>query len=191
MTALARRQLPLVLVLLLIALAAGGAAYAAVAGVRGANDPGATERRTGQALPTPSYPAPPAAPGQQVARRLSAVPPPNSVRVVPGAFTDRVRFDRLRLVQARGASAVTGTMTVTSDVSEIIVAEVVVGFYDGRGSLLGTQTVAIEEFEHDHGGGHAVEPPVTKIEGEPQRLSVRGPRGAVSATVSLPTLVNE
>lgn len=182
------RQLPVALLVAVVALVAGGGSYAAVALSRGLPEAGAPAAVV-QPLPSPSYPAPPPDAREQLAPRLEVVPPAGSVRVLPGPFVDRVRFDGLRLRQAAGGTSVTGDLVVTTDVSELIVADVVVGFYDARGALLGSGTATLRD-EHD-AAAESEEPPAPRSEGEPHPFAVTGPRGAASASVSLPTLVNE
>ncbi|MFT3968747.1 MAG: hypothetical protein QM695_00325 [Micropruina sp.] len=78
-------------------------------------------------------------PGLQTAR-----PPQGQAVLVDGPFNDRFHIDGLAFDGAR----VTGTVVVTSDVSEIIDLQVQVGFHDASGALLGTAS-----FDH-HGQGH-------------------------------------
>ena len=68
-------------------------------------------------------------------------------------------MDGLRL----DAAGVHGSATITSDVSDILELEVVAGFYDDQGRLLGTG-----RFVHhlDEGTGHA-----TRSPGHPARTS--------------------
>ena len=94
-----------------------------------------------------------------------------------GPFDDRYVLAGLRL----RSGVLTGTLTVTSDVSEIIDLQVVVGFYDRTGALLDTAT-----YER-HGEG--------AVPDEVVHLRVTAPPAvrdrAVAAAVGVPVLVNE
>ena len=170
--------------LALVVLAGGGGAYAAVALARGDEASPAL-----QSLPSASYPAPPPPVEQQLPTALPTAPRRGTVEVRPGPFDDRFRLEDVRLANRRAVSEVTGRLTVTSDVSELIKAEVVVGFYDTQGRLLGTGTDVLEEYGHAHAAEEPVE--IERTEGEPQEFSVQGPAEAASATLTVPTLVNE
>lgn len=93
-----------------------------------------------------------------------------------GPFDERFVLSGLRLA----GGVVTGTLTVTSDVSELIDLQVVAGFYDAQGRLLGT---AVQE---RHGEGSRPDEVV------PLRIAApASARTAVSAAVGVPVLVNE
>ena len=140
-------------------------------------------------LPTPTYPAEPPAATARVAPRLAAAPEPGSVAVLPGPFTDRLRLDGLRLRTDSDRSVVSGELVVTSDVSELLAGEVVIGFYDAAGKLLGADKADLGGLEHEHEEPSG--PPTTRTEGEPHPFTVRGPAGASAATLAVPNLVNE
>lgn len=107
----------------------------------------------------------------------SAHPSPGTVVQAAAPFDDRFTLMAMRL--DRGA--VTGTLTVTSDVSELIDLQVLVGFYDARGSLLGTAAY------DKHGEGARPDEVVHfRVSAPP---AVRG--AAVAAAVGVPVLVNE
>jgi hypothetical protein len=112
----------------------------------------------------------------------AAAPAAGRVGRVAGPFDDRFRLDGLSLRDGR----VTGALTVTSDVSDLIELQVQVSYYDAQGALLGVRrwTHHVEE-EHAHTG-----PP-----SERERFSTVAPaawRGQVaSAAVGVPVLVNE
>lgn len=131
------------------------------------------------AAPT-SSPSP--MPGLQTAR-----PTQGQVVLVEGPFNDRFHIDGLAFDGAR----VTGTVVVTSDVSEIIDLQVQVGFHDAQGELLGTAG-----FDH-HGHGHDESEHATHSpEDHPSvAFGIAVPADlagkAVSASVGVPVLVNE
>ena len=112
------------------------------------------------------------------AATLQVVPPAGTVGVVSGPFTDRVRFAGLTLLEGR----VSGTLDITSDVSELLALELAVALYDPAGRLIGTerQIVDPEEAEAYH--------PPQGIRGLP--VDVAAP-GAASVHLSIPVLVNE
>jgi hypothetical protein len=111
-----------------------------------------------------------------------ARPAAGAVVQAEGPFDDRLTLARLRLEGSR----VTGSLTVTSDVSEILELQVLVGFYDRAGRVLGTNSYDRLEGHQD---GHAGAPP------EEVRFSVAVPRDlrdrVSSAAVGVPVLVNE
>jgi hypothetical protein len=83
--------------------------------------------------------------------------------------------------------AATGTVRVTSDVSDLLELQVLAGFYDDRGNLLGTA-----RFVH-HLGTEGHEHAGPSEEGEAFTIPVPAGLGpqAVSAAVGVPVLVNE
>lgn len=113
----------------------------------------------------------------------SADPAPGTVAQAAGPFDDR--FDWSHLALAR--SKVTGTLTVTSDVSDLLELQVVAGFYDRAGRLVSTRRFVHHETVHDEAGAHL---PV-----ETERVALSVPRNlratVVSAAVGVPILVNE
>jgi hypothetical protein len=113
----------------------------------------------------------------------SARPAPGTVGRVPGPFDDRFDLSRLAL----GPTAVTGLLTVTSDVSDLLELQVLAGFYDGSGALVGTA-----RFTHHLGGqGHSEAGPPDQQES----FSIAIPQGlrssVAAAAVGVPVLVNE
>ena len=110
-------------------------------------------------------------------------PSPGQVLQVQGAFDERLEFEGLVF----DGQAATGSVKVTSDVSDLLELQVLAGFYDDRGNLLGTA-----RFVHHLGAeGHGHSGP--SDEGEEFSIPVPAelkPR-AVSAAVSVPVLVNE
>ena len=136
---------------------------------------------TRSAAPVPTLsPQPGAAP---VPTRLPVVPAAGTVVVRPGPFDDRfvLRGTVLR------SGVVTSALDVTSDVSEVIVAEVTADFYDATGSLLGSARTTLEEGHAEDGGEHhgdeALEVVLTAA---PSYAS-----SVHSAVLAVPVLVNE
>ena len=107
--------------------------------------------------------------------------------VVPaaGPFDDRFVLQDLRFDGAR----VSGIVDVTSDVSEVLELQVLAGFYDTNGAMLGT-----DRFVHhltDDGGTD----PTTGTPQEHTVFSIAVPAElagrAVSVSLGVPVLVNE
>ena len=103
-----------------------------------------------------------------------AAPAAGTVGRVDGPFDARIDL----ATDAFDGRAVSGTVTVTSDVSDILELEVLAGFYDASGRLLGSATWVAEASDH-HGtesGGTAADqagaPPVETV-----RFSVEVPSG--------------
>jgi hypothetical protein len=102
---------------------------------------------------------------------------------VKGPFDDRFVLEQLVFTPA-GAS---GTIRITSDVSDLLELQILAGFYDEQGKLLGTGRYVhhAEEDGHSHSG-----PP-----SETEKFSIPVPENlrdkAVSAAVGVPVLVNE
>jgi hypothetical protein len=114
--------------------------------------------------------------------RLSPVPPPGTVTVVPGPFDDRFRLSGTSLT----GRDVRLHLAVTSDVSELIDLEVTAAFYGADGRLLGTGRTTYAE-----GDGSAGKP-AAENGGTALVVHLPGTVGApVSARVSVPVLVNE
>jgi hypothetical protein len=110
-------------------------------------------------------------------------PSPGQILEIQGAFDDRLEFEGL----AFDGEAATGSVKVTSDVSDLLELQVLAGFYDDSGNLLGTA-----RFVHHLGAeGHGHSGP--SDDGEEFSIPVPAelkPR-AVSAAVGVPVLVNE
>lgn len=113
----------------------------------------------------------------------SAAPAPGTVARAAGPFDDRFRWSGLALDRQR----VSGTITVTSDVSDLLELAVVAGFYDRSGRLVATRRWVHHATVHDEAGAHL---PV-----EQERFTVAVPRDlqdtVVAAAVGVPVLVNE
>ena len=110
-------------------------------------------------------------------------PTPGTVAQAAGPFDDRFGWTRLTLDRTQ----VTGTLTVTSDVSDLLELQVVAGFYDRAGRLVSTRRFVHHETVHDEAGAHL---PV-----ETERVAISIPKNlrgtVVSAAVGVPILVNE
>ena len=113
----------------------------------------------------------------------SADPAPGTVAQAAGPFDDRFDWSALALDRTK----VTGRLTVTSDVSDLLELQVVAGFYDRDGRLVSTRRFVHHETVHDEAGAHL---PV-----ETERVAISIPRDlrgtVVSAAVGVPILVNE
>ncbi|SBT37082.1 hypothetical protein [Micromonospora narathiwatensis] len=109
-------------------------------------------------------------------------PTPGTVATVPGPFDDRFDFADLAL----NHTTVSGSITVTSDVSAILELQVVAGLYDSSGRLLHTGRFVHHYTEdgHDHGAPEEREPFSISI---PSEFLGR----VASAAVGVPVLVNE
>lgn len=102
----------------------------------------------------------------------------------PGPFDDRFTVTGL----AFDGHQVSGTVRITSDVSEILEFEALAGFYDAGGRLLGTGRFTHHQTEADTAHQHTG-PPTEEVKftiAVPEKV-----RGAVAAAVGVPVLVNE
>ena len=101
---------------------------------------------------------------------------------VPGPLDDRFVLEGLTF----DGTAVSGTLQITGNTSDLLDLQVLAGFYDDKGSLLGTA-----RFVHHRG---SEEPPPDAPEGQ-QEFAISVPAqyqgAAVSAAVGVPVLVNE
>jgi len=164
-----------VLAVALLALAAG---WLALRPEGGSADPLSAARTTFPGLQPPT--------GDPSLPSLTALKPlPGTVVQAAGPFDDRFHFDQLTF----DGRTVKGRAEVTSDVSDILELEVLAGFYDRGGALIGT---ARDTYHHDESV------PDADHEGVPSQahhFSIRVPkefRGrAVAAAVGVPVLVNE
>lgn len=113
----------------------------------------------------------------------TADPARDTVAQVAGPFDDRFTWSGLSF-DGRG---VTGTLTVTSDVSDLLELAVVAGFYDRAGTLVATRRFVHHATIRDEAGAH--------LPDERQRVVIRVPSAlrstVVAAAVGVPTLVNE
>ena len=131
-----------------------------------------------------SFPGLAPAAGEPDLPGLHTLNPPSGHAVqVPGPFDDRLVLEHLTFT----GSATTGAVRVTSDVSDVLELQVLAGFYDHDGALLGTARFVhhLGSESHNHAG-----PPE-----EREKFSIAVPAKyhgkAVSATVGVPVLVNE
>lgn len=114
---------------------------------------------------------------------LNAHPKQGQAIQVKGPFDDRFVLDRLTFT----AGAASGTIRITSDVSDLLELQILAGFYDNQGKLLGTGRYEhhLEEDGHTHAG-----PPT-----ETETFTIPVPKNlhgtAVSTAVGVPVLVNE
>ncbi|WP_148612781.1 hypothetical protein [Nocardioides rubriscoriae] len=126
----------------------------------------------------------PARPGDLPLGLDTASPAPGTVAVVPGPFDDRFVLRGVRLADG----VVSGRLTVTSDVSDLLELEVVAGFYDADGRLLTTAKAVhhLDEAVASHEEGPPDETAPFRI-AVPRRLLDR----VASAAITVPVLVNE
>jgi len=113
-------------------------------------------------------------------------PAPDSVVQAPGPFDDRFQLEGLAL----DADGVHGAVLVVSDVSDLLELEVLAGFYDADGRLLGTGRFVhhLDESTADH--AHETATPNEREEFViPVPADLQG--AVVSAAVGVPVLVNE
>jgi hypothetical protein len=110
-------------------------------------------------------------------------PAPGAIARLPGPFDERFTWSRLRLSD----TGISGTVTITSDVSDVLELQVLAGFYDRNGRLLGSRRFVHHAVIHDEGSG--------TVPNETQDFAVALPPEwadrAVSAAVGVPVLVNE
>jgi hypothetical protein len=113
----------------------------------------------------------------------NARPAPGEVAIVRGPFDDRFRLRDLAMARR----AVTGSLAVTSDVSDLLELQVLAGFYDADGRLLGTArfTHHLVDDGHDHAG------PPQELERFRIPVPRRLRRDTVAAAIGVPVLVNE
>ncbi|MFF2659977.1 hypothetical protein ACFVUH_21760 [Kitasatospora sp. NPDC058032] len=131
------------------------------------------------ALPAPKQAAAPAA-------VLATPAASGEVQVQEGPFTDRVKLTGLTLSKG---STVGGHLTVTSDISDVLVLEIGAAFYDDGGRLVGTGAFHYQE-EEPATGGH--DGPRAAGEGIDFTAVAEKLTGTpVSAVLSIPVLVNE
>lgn len=110
-------------------------------------------------------------------------PSPGQVLQVHSPFDDRLVLESL----AFDGKSATGAVRVTSDVSDVLDLQVLAGFYDENGTLIGTARFVhhLGSEGHDHSG-----PPEEREEFSipvPAELQAK----TASAAVGVPVLVNE
>ncbi|RYV51199.1 hypothetical protein [Pengzhenrongella frigida] len=159
-----------------LALVVAGLSACAGTGTAVLDHPGRTDAAAQAASVAGLEPQPEGAPAGSVEVGV----PAGTVSVDDGPFTDRLRITELRLSD----SAVTGSLAVTSDVSEVLNLEVRVDFYGAAGDLLGSdrQVFTARDTEPFHSTAGVVGLPITVPAPVP---------GSHSAVVSIPVLVNE
>ena len=113
----------------------------------------------------------------------TARPTQGSVAQVPGPFDERYIWTGLHFADGR----LSGDLTITSDVSDVLELEVLVGFYDTKARLLGmSRFVRHHTMHEDTPGG---------VPDESQHIAVKVPTrlraATVAAAVGVPVLVNE
>ncbi|MEU2234427.1 hypothetical protein [Streptomyces vietnamensis] len=133
-----------------------------------------------------TFPAPRTAPAP--APTLSPAPAEGEVRIEEGPFTDRVRLTRLTLTPK---PSVTGRLSITSDISDVLALELRAAYYDAHGRLLGTGTFQYQE-EGETGHGEAHTGPRAANGGIDFTVPAKDLKGTpATAVVSVPVLVNE
>lgn len=125
----------------------------------------------------------PAAGEPELASVTAAHPRSGQILQASGPFDDRFVLEDTTF----SGSAVSGAVRITSDVSDVLEVQVLAGFYDLDGRLLGTN-----HFVHHFGAGdhtHAGAPQLR------EEFSVQVPAAmadrAVSVAIGVPVLVNE
>ena len=111
-------------------------------------------------------------------------PEPRQAVRAAGPFDNRFEIDRL----AFDGHNVTGSVRITSDVSDLLELVVVAGFYDAGGQLVGEA-----RFEHhaDGDSGHQHPGPPSETEEFSIAVPAQAAGKAVSTAVGVPVLVNE
>ena len=106
-----------------------------------------------------------------------------SVVEAPGPFDERFEFESL----AFDGATVTGAVLITSDVSDLLELEVVAGFYDAAGALIGT-----DRFVHHLGDeGHSTGGSPVEVEDFAVAVPAELAGSVASVAVGVPVLVNE
>ena len=159
-----------------VALAVGAGATAALSS---SDDDGVTRPGPAARTALPGLVVPTGEPTLPSLTSLS--PKPGRVLQAAGPFDDRFVLER---PQFDGAQ-VTAVVRITSDVSDLLDLQVLAGFYDRSGTLLGTARTEQHSDGEEHAGppeqSHPVRVPV------PPELAGR----AASAAVGVTVLVNE
>ena len=113
----------------------------------------------------------------------TARPAEGTVARVSGPFDERYTWSGLHFADGR----LSGDLTVTSDVSDLLELEVLVGFYDTDGQLLDIRRVVRHHTLHQDTGGHVPEESMRVVVDVPHNLRT----DSVAAAVGVPVLVNE
>jgi hypothetical protein len=166
------------LVALMTAFALAGPA--GTAGTAGPRPVAAARPESAARTSFPGLAAPTGEP--ELASIRAARPRIGQILQAQGPFDDRFVLEDLTF----DGSAVSGAVRVTSDVSDLLELQVLAGFHDRNGNLLGTS-----RFVHhlDEGHAHAATPAqrTSFTIAVPAALA----RAAVSVTIGVPVLVNE
>ena len=159
---------------------------AALAACSGDPAPASPARPDAAPAGAPAAPTAPVSVAEPAAARLRVVPAMGTVTLQPGPFDDRFTLAGTRLAGA----AVSTSLTVQSDVSDLIVLETQSDFYDAAGVLLGSVRATHED---EHGGGGLSGELHTAAEAVPMRMPADPAYAARvhSAVLSVPVLVNE
>lgn len=168
----------------------GAAAVLAAAGIGAATlahsgdpSPAALSPQPSVTLQT-SFPGlAPAAGEPELPGLREAHPATGQVTQVSGPFDDRFTLENTAIA----AGTVTGKIRITSDVSDLLELQIIAGFYDSQGNLLGTG-----RFEHhlgEQGHDHSGPPAETEEFSIPMPDDLKGT--PVSAALGVPVLVNE
>jgi hypothetical protein len=165
------------------------AAALALAGCGGAGNGGGSAAPQPTSAPSPvmvtSFPDLPAPTGEPDLPGIATAAPASAGTVghIPGPFDDRFQLGELTFDGRR----VAGSLDVTSDVSDLLELQVLAGFYDASGELIGRGRFTHHLDEETH---HEDGPP-----SEHEAFTIAVPRRlrglAVSAAVGVPVLVNE
>lgn len=175
------RRIGIAAAIAVVAALVGGAATWAFTGDESAT-PGVQPPNPASALKT-EFPGLEHATGEpQLPGIRTADPEPGAVATVAGPFDDRFTLSELDL----GADAVTGRLHITSDVSDLLELQVLAGFYDARGRLLGTGRFVHHDLEERQHSG-----PPSELERFSVTIPPRLRDRVASAAVGVPVLVNE
>lgn len=172
--------------LLIAALVAACLAVVAVLSLGGQSPstPASGDKAPMAAAAKTSFPGLASAKGEPDLAGLQATrPSPGQVLQVQGPFDDRLVFEGPTF----DGQTVTGAVRITSDVSDLLELQVLAGFYDDHGALLGTARFEhhLASESHNHSG-----PPEEREEFNiPVPADIKAK--AVSAAVGVPVLVNE
>ncbi|MHA7209419.1 hypothetical protein [Arthrobacter sp. MDT1-65] len=167
----------------LAAAVAGAALTIAIIAPADAPTSGQTSAATEPAIVQTELPGLEPASGEpELASITTARPGSGEVLHAAGPFDQRIALRNL----AFDGVIVSGEVLVTSDVSELLELQVLAGFYDQQGTLLGTERFV----HHAAGSGHT-----HAGSSEPEIFAIAVPEAfagkAVSAAVGVPVLVNE
>jgi hypothetical protein len=110
-------------------------------------------------------------------------PGPGAVLQATGPFDDRFKLGGL----AFDGTTATGSVTITSDVSDLLELEVVAGFYGSDGTLLGTG----RHVHHATEDGHTHSGPPSESEAFEIAVPAELAQRVASVAVGVPVLVNE